>query len=55
MWTAAGAVAGTMGFTGIMDATAGITQGVFFGCAIMAVLSLLFCLFEDDANHSVNH
>lgn len=52
MWTAAGAAAGAMGFTGVLDVTAPITQGVFFGCGLMAVLSLLFCLFEQEDSSS---
>jgi len=37
-----------LGRAWLLDATAPITQGMFFGCAMMAVLSLLFCLFEDE-------
>ena len=54
LWTATAAVAGAMGFTGIMDTTAPITQSVFFGSALMTVLSLLFCLFEEESSPSIN-
>jgi uncharacterized membrane protein YtjA (UPF0391 family) len=46
-WMKAAAVAGAFGFTGVLEATAPLTQTVFYFCAAMAVLSLLFWLFED--------
>ncbi|HZR17041.1 MAG TPA: DUF1328 domain-containing protein [Verrucomicrobiae bacterium] len=42
-------IAAIFGFTGVLHWTAPIAQSVFFVCIAVAVLSLLFSLFEEPA------
>ena len=44
-----GLVAALFGFTGLLRATDGFAQTIFFGCAALTFLSLLFSLFEEQS------
>jgi len=52
-WSLVALIAASFGFTGLLRSTAIIAQAMFYAAAAFALLSVLFCLFEECGPHQV--